>query len=83
LFHKEVTPPETASWIFWATPIVAFICMLTVPILIPVLTNFPLPLSDMGDILGGGLILTLGSFMIFSRAATRPALMAASDRAAR
>jgi formate hydrogenlyase subunit 4 len=38
--------------------------MLTVPILIPVLTNFPLPLSDMGDILGGGLILTLGSFMI-------------------
>ena len=38
--------------------------MLTVPILIPVLTDFPLPLSDMGDILGGGLILTLGSFMI-------------------
>ena len=38
--------------------------MLTVPILIPVLTNFPLPESDMGDILGGGLILTLGSFMI-------------------
>jgi formate hydrogenlyase subunit 4 len=35
-----------------------------VPILIPVLTNFPLPLSDMGDILGGGLILTLGGFMI-------------------
>jgi formate hydrogenlyase subunit 4 len=38
--------------------------MLTVPILIPVLTNYPLPLSDMGDILGGGLVLTLGSFMI-------------------
>jgi len=38
--------------------------MLTVPILIPVLTNFPLPESDMGDILGGGFILTLGSFMI-------------------
>src|SRR6185437_1896960 len=32
--------------------------------LIPVLTDFPLPLSNMGDILGGGLILTLGSFMI-------------------
>ena len=43
---------------------VAFTCMLTVPILIPVLTDFPLPLSDMGDILGGGLILTLGSFTI-------------------
>jgi len=46
------------------TPVVAFTCMMTVPILIPVLTNYPLPLSDMGDILGGGLILTLGSFMI-------------------
>jgi formate hydrogenlyase subunit 4 len=64
LFSKETVVPETASWLFVATPIVAFTCMLTVPILIPVLTNYPLPLSDMGDILGGGLILTLGSFMI-------------------
>jgi formate hydrogenlyase subunit 4 len=64
LFHKRIVVPETASWLFWAAPVVAFTCMLTVPILIPVLTNFPLPLSDMGDILGGGLILTLGSFMI-------------------
>src|ERR1700728_3271434 len=64
LFRKQIIAPQTASWIYWATPIVAFTCMLTVPILIPVLTNFPLPLSDMGDILGGGLILTLGSFMI-------------------
>ncbi|WP_454012791.1 respiratory chain complex I subunit 1 family protein [Aquamicrobium terrae] len=64
LFRKQIVVPETASWIFWATPVVAFTCMLTVPILIPVLTNYPLPYSDMGDILGGGLILTLGSFMI-------------------
>lgn len=64
LFHKQIVAPQTASWVFWITPVVAFTCMLTVPILIPVLTNFPLPLSDMGDILGGGLILTLGSFMI-------------------
>ncbi len=64
LFRKGVVVPETASWLFWITPVVAFTCMLVVPILIPVLTNFPLPLSDMGDILGGGFILTLGSFMI-------------------
>ena len=64
LFHKSIVVPRTASWVFWAAPIVAFTCVLTVPILIPVLTNFPLPESDMGDILGGGLILTLGSFMI-------------------
>jgi formate hydrogenlyase subunit 4 len=64
LFHKQFVVPETASWIYWAAPVVAFTCMLTVPILIPVLTDFPLPLSDMGDILGGGLILTLGSFAV-------------------
>jgi formate hydrogenlyase subunit 4 len=64
LFHKQIVVPQTASWLFWITPIVAFTCMLIVPILIPVLTNYPLPESDMGDILGGGLILTLGSFMI-------------------
>ncbi|MGH7025338.1 MAG: respiratory chain complex I subunit 1 family protein [Caulobacteraceae bacterium] len=64
LFHKRLVVPETASWIHWLAPIVAFTCMLVVPILIPVLTDFPLPYSNMGDILGGGLILTLGSFMI-------------------
>jgi formate hydrogenlyase subunit 4 len=64
LFHKDIVAPETASWLYFVTPIVAFTCMMTVPILIPVFTNYPLPLSDMGDILGGGLILTLGSFMI-------------------
>ena len=63
-FRKELIIPETASWIFWLAPIVAFTAMLTVPLLIPVLTNYPLPLSDMGDILGGGLILTLGGFAI-------------------
>ena len=64
LFRKEIVVPQTASWIFWTAPIVAFAAMLTVPILIPVLTDYPLPLSDMGDILGGGLILTLGGFAI-------------------
>ena len=64
LFHKQIVAPQSASWLYWAAPFVAFTTVLTVPILIPVLTNYPLPLSDMGDILGGGLILTLGSFMI-------------------
>ncbi len=64
LFHKQLVVPRSASFVFWSAPVVAFTCMLTVPLLIPVLTNFPLPLSDMGDILGGGLILTLGSFFI-------------------
>jgi formate hydrogenlyase subunit 4 len=52
LFHKEAVVPESASWIYFAAPIVAFTAMTIVPILIPVLTDRPLPLSDMGDMLG-------------------------------
>ena len=64
LFHKELVIPEGVSFIHFAAPVIAFTAVLIVPLLIPVLTNFPLPLSDMGDILGGGLILTLGGFFI-------------------
>lgn len=64
LLKKELVVADTVSWVFWAAPVIAFTAMLIVPILIPVLTNYPLPLSNMGDILGGGLILTLGSFAI-------------------
>ena len=64
LFRKQLVIPESATWVFWAAPLVGFTAMLTVPILIPVLTNYPLPLSDMGDILGGGLILTLATFFV-------------------
>lgn len=64
LFHKQSVVPDSASWIYFSAPIVAFTAMLIVPLLIPVLTDRPLPLSNMGDILGGGMILTLGSFAI-------------------
>lgn len=64
LFHKQSVIPETASWVYFIAPIIAFTAMLIVPILIPVLTDRPLPFSDMGDMLGGGMILTLGSFAV-------------------
>lgn len=64
LFHKQLVIPESASWVYFCAPLVAFTAMLVVPILIPVLTDRPLPLSNMADILGGGLVLTLGSFAI-------------------
>ena len=64
LFHKQMVIPESASWVYFCAPVVAFTAMLTVPILIPVLTDRPLPQSNMADILGGGLVLTLGSFAI-------------------
>ena len=62
LFSKESLAPEGASLLFLATPFIAFAAYLSVPLLIPVLTSYPLPLGYMGDILGGGLILALGSF---------------------
>lgn len=62
LFTKESLAPEGVSWVFLATPVIACTAYLTVPLLIPVLTAFPLPLGYMGDILGGGLILALASF---------------------
>lgn len=64
LFHKEALAPIGASRVFLAAPLVAMACYLTVPLLIPVLTAFPLPLGYMGDILGGGFILALASFAI-------------------
>lgn len=68
-FGKESLAPEGVSWWFLAAPVVALTAYLTVPLLIPVLTNYPLPLGYMGDILGGGMILALGSFFTAAAAA--------------
>lgn len=69
LFAKESLAPEGASWLFLATPFVAFVAYLSVPMLIPVLTNYALPFGYMGDILGGGMILALASFFMATAAA--------------
>src|SRR6266542_2359940 len=64
LFRKETVLPEGAGPVFRAAPCVSFAAYATVPLLIPVLTTFPLPLGYMGDILGGGFILALASFVV-------------------
>ncbi len=69
LFRKETLLPEQASWFFLLAPAVAFTCYLVVPMLIPVLTSYPLPLGYTGDILGGGFILALGGFVVAVAAA--------------
>ena len=68
-FRKESLAPLEASWIFLAAPFVAFACYLTIPLLIPVLTSYGLPLGYMGDILGGGFLLALASFAVALAAA--------------
>lgn len=69
LFSKESLAPEGTGPFFLLAPIFALACYLTVPMLIPVLTSFPLPLWYMGDILGGGFILALASFAVAVAAA--------------
>lgn len=69
LFRKESLAPVGASVFFRLAPVASFACYLTVPMLIPVLTSYALPLGYMGDILGGGLILAFASFLVAVAAA--------------
>jgi len=64
LFRKETLMTEESSWVFLLGPVVAFGSYLIVPLLIPVLTTYGLPLGYMGDILGGGFILALAGFSV-------------------
>ncbi len=69
LFSKETLVPEDAGWVFVVGPMVAFMCYMVVPLLIPVLTTYPMPLGYMGDILGGAFILALAGFSVALAAA--------------
>ncbi len=62
LFHKDEVVPEESSWIFRATPYVAFVTPIFVTLLIPVLTDYPLFFAFMADMVGGGFVLALGGF---------------------
>lgn len=64
LLGKEALAPEHASGFFLAAPAIAVAAYLTIPLLIPVLTAYGLPLGYMGDILGGGFLLALASFVV-------------------
>ncbi len=64
LLRKETVLPEPAGPVFRLAPYVSFAGYATVPLLIPVLTSFGLPLGYMGDILGGGLILGMAGFAV-------------------
>ena len=68
LLRKESLAPEEASWFFLLAPPAAVAAYLTVPLLIPVLTTYGLPLGYMGDILGGGFLLALASFVVATAA---------------
>jgi formate hydrogenlyase subunit 4/hydrogenase-4 membrane subunit HyfE len=64
LLQKETVLPAPAGPVFRAAPYVSFAAYATVPLLIPALTTFPLPLGYMADFFGVGLILALASFSV-------------------
>jgi formate hydrogenlyase subunit 4 len=63
LLRKGQTISDQASWIFRSAPFVAFACYLTVSVIVPIITNAPLPLAFLGDLIGGAFVLTLASFV--------------------
>jgi formate hydrogenlyase subunit 4/hydrogenase-4 membrane subunit HyfE len=63
-FRKETVIPDGAGPVFRIAPYVAFGCYCVVPLLIPVLTDFPPQPAYMADILGGGFVLGLASYAV-------------------
>jgi len=64
LLRKQTVLPAPAGPVFRAAPYVSFAGYATIPLLIPVLTTFGLPLGWMADFFGVGLIFALTSFSI-------------------
>lgn len=62
LSGKATAISDQTSWIFRATPFIAFSCYLTVAAIVPIVTDEPLPLAFLGDLIGGAFVLTLASF---------------------
>jgi formate hydrogenlyase subunit 4 len=64
LWNKASVARDDASWIVRFAPYVYFITPIIVTLLIPALTNFPLFMAFMGDMVAAGFILGLGGFFL-------------------
>ena len=64
LLRKSSAVSDQASWVFRAAPFVAFSCYLTVSAIVPVITDEPLPLAFLADLIGGAFVLALAGFVM-------------------
>jgi formate hydrogenlyase subunit 4 len=64
LLQKGSAISEHASWVFRGAPFVAFACYMTVSAIVPIITDEPLPLAFLADLIGGAFVLALASFAI-------------------
>ena len=62
LLRKGATVSQHSSFIYQAAPFVVFSCYLTVSVIVPIITNNPLPLAFLADLIGGAFVLTLAGF---------------------
>lgn len=62
LLRKGSAVSDQASWVFRVAPFVAFACYLTVSAIVPIITDEPLPLAVLGDLIAGAFVLTFASF---------------------
>ena len=62
--RKGSATSDQASWIYHGAPFVAFSCYLTVSVIVPIITDEPLPLAFLADLIGGAFVLGLASFAI-------------------
>jgi formate hydrogenlyase subunit 4 len=63
LLRKGSAVSDQASWVFRGAPFAAFACYLTVSAIVPVITNDPLPLAFLADLIGGAFVLALAGFV--------------------
>jgi formate hydrogenlyase subunit 4 len=63
LLRKGSAISDQASWVFRGAPFAAFACYLTVSAIVPVITNDPLPLAFLADLIGGAFVLALAGFV--------------------
>ncbi len=61
---KSGVVSDQAGWVFHFAPYLAMACYLTVSTIVPVITDQPLPMAFLGDLLGGALVLALASFVM-------------------
>jgi formate hydrogenlyase subunit 4 len=64
LLRKGSAVSDQASWVFRGAPFVAFACYLTVAAIVPVITDQPLPLAFLADLIGGAFVLALAGFVL-------------------
>jgi formate hydrogenlyase subunit 4 len=61
--HKEIVLPVGSSRVFVVAPFVAFGAYLTISVVVPVITPYPIPFASTVDFLGGGLLFGLAGVL--------------------